>query len=192
MLSADAKLVERCRSGEGSAWETLVRLYSQKLYNLSYRFTRRFDKAEELTQEIFLKVYQQLDAFDAGTGSLQNWILKVGRNLIIDNYRRTKWEKNVAGSEALETLDFPMPSTRGPEVSLYDGERSGIILEGLERLTPELKEAVILRDLEELSYHEIADILEIPEGTVKSRINRGRIELARLLGSRRKDLTMGV
>lgn len=188
MLSADAKLVERCRKGDGSAWETLVRLYSRRLYNLSFRFTRRFDHAEELTQEIFLRVYQQLNSFSPTTGSLQNWIMKVGRNLIIDNYRRRKWEKNVAGSEELEALDFAGGSP-GPDQRTYENERSQVILEGLDRLTPELKEAVVLRDLEELSYQEIADLLQVPEGTVKSRINRGRIELARLLGGRKQDLT---
>jgi RNA polymerase sigma-70 factor, ECF subfamily len=150
--------------------------------NMAFRYTGSYSVAEELTQEVFLKVYQNLPAFRPQAGSLQNWVMRVGRNLIIDYYRAHKREKNVAGSEELEVLDFGADShTPNPFENLYMREKAQFLYRGLERLSPELKEAVILRDIEGLAYQEIADLLQIPEGTVKSRINRGRIELAKVL-----------
>ncbi len=182
MQHSDAKLVERCLGGDPRSWETLVQLYSRRILNLAYHYTGRLDVAEELTQEIFLKVYQVLRSYSASTGSLQNWIMRVARNLIIDHYRATRHEKQVAGSEELEVLDFEQDSqSASPFENLYLKEKAHYLMRGLSLLTPELKEAVLLRDIQGLSYQEIADMLEIPEGTVKSRINRGRIELAKVL-----------
>jgi len=150
--------------------------------NMAYRYTGNYSVAEELTQDVFIKVYQKLNSFNADSGSLQNWILRVGRNLIIDHYRSHKREKNVAGSEELESLDFPSEAReRSPFETVHLQEKAEFLYCGLERISPELKEAVVLRDIEGFAYQEIAQMLEIPEGTVKSRINRGRIELAKAL-----------
>lgn len=183
MQGSEEKLVERCLKGDAHAWETLLQSYVTRIYNMAYRYTRRFDIAEELTQEIFLKVYQNLSSFRSGAGTLQNWILRVGRNLLIDYYRAHRRERQVAGSQELETLEFTEHSNiPSPYESLQARERAEFVMNGLEVLNPELKEAVLLRDIDGLSYQEIASLLEIPEGTVKSRINRGRIELAKVLG----------
>lgn len=185
MLSGDGKLVDRCLQGDDAAWELVVTTYTRKIYNLSYRYTSRRDLAEDLTQDIFIRVYQNLKSFRMEAGSLQNWILKVGRNLIIDHYRQTRRYQKTGGSDELETMaleDHKLPS---PLRSVEQGEATKFLQEGLRALSPELKEAVILRDLEGMAYQEIAEVLSIPEGTVKSRINRGRIELAKLLGKRR-------
>ena len=182
MQDSDAKLVHRCVSGDSRAWDSLVRSYSGRLLNMAFRYTGSYSVAEELTQEVFLKVYQNLPAFRPQAGSLQNWVMRVGRNLVIDYYRAHRREKNVAGSEELEVLDFGAdPHTPSPFENLYLKEKARFLYAGLERLSPELKEAVLLRDIEGLAYQEIADLLQIPEGTVKSRINRGRIELAKAL-----------
>ncbi|MDA2926882.1 sigma-70 family RNA polymerase sigma factor [Acidobacteria bacterium AH-259-G07] len=154
--------------------------YSKRMFNMAYRYTGHFHTAEELTQEIFLKVYQNLSSFSPEVGSLRNWIMRVGRNAVIDHYRATRREKYVAGSEEIETLDFHERSQRpSPFDNLYLREKAEFLMKGLQTLTPELKEAVVLRDIEDLTYQEIAQTLEIPEGTVKSRINRGRVELAK-------------
>jgi RNA polymerase sigma-70 factor, ECF subfamily len=168
--------------GDARAWEFLVQSYGRRIINMAYHYTGRLDVSEELTQEIFLKVYQNLRSYSSSTGSLRNWIMRVARNLIIDHYRATRHDKQVAGSEELEVLDFEQDrQTVSPFDNLYLKEKAQFLRRGLETLTPELKEAVLLRDIEGLSYQEIADLLEIPEGTVKSRINRGRIELAKVL-----------
>lgn len=182
MQESDATLVQRCLRGDARAWEALVQTYVSKIYNMAYRYTRRLDVAEELAQEVFLKIYQNLSSFRPESGSFRNWIMRVARNLIIDHYRATRWDKQVAGSEELEVLDFERPSHQpDPFENVEQKQRAEYLMKALEQLTPELKEAVLLRDIEELSYQEIAETLAIPEGTVKSRINRGRIELAKVL-----------
>ncbi len=185
---SDAKLVERCLKGDARSWEFLLNEFSGRMFNMAFRYTGRLDIAEELTQEIFLKVFERLDSFRPESGALRNWIMRVGRNLIIDHYRATRKDKQVAGSEELEMLDFSSygPSG-GPFSDLYEKERAEFLTSGLQKLTPELKEAVVLRDIEGFSYREIATMLDIPDGTVKSRINRGRIELARVLHSMTDD-----
>jgi RNA polymerase sigma-70 factor, ECF subfamily len=149
---------------------------------MAYRYTGNYSVAEELTQEIFLRVYQNLAGFRTQSGSLNSWVLRVGRNLIIDHYRAHRKERNVAGSDELEVLDFGEESRpANPFENLYLQEKARFVHAGMEQLSPELKEAVLLRDIEGFAYQEIADMLQIPEGTVKSRINRGRIELAKVL-----------
>ncbi len=188
MLSSDEKLVERCIQGDDAAWEQIVNSYAKRIYNLGYRYTNRRDEAEDLTQEILVRVYQNLKSFRADVGTFQNWILKVGRNLIIDHYRQTRRFQQTAGTEELETMNLKDEKVPNPERTVERDEAARFLREGLEALSPELKEAIILRDIEGMAYLEISDLLGIPEGTVKSRINRGRLELAKLLSKRRAQL----
>jgi RNA polymerase sigma-70 factor (ECF subfamily) len=182
LQASEVKLVQRCVKGDARAWEGVVNTYTGRLLNMAFHYTNNYSVSQELTQDIFLKVYENLGSFRPESGSLQNWIMRVGRNLIIDYYRAHKREKNVAGSDELETLDFHTDGgAPNPFENLYLKEKASLIQAGLESLSPELKEAVILRDLQGLTYQEIAGFLAIPEGTVKSRINRGRIELAKAL-----------
>lgn len=188
MLSSDEKLVERCLQGDDAAWEQIVNSYTRRIYNLGYRYTNRRDEAEDLTQEILVRVYQNLKSFRADAGTFQNWILKVGRNLIIDHYRQTRRFQQAAGTEELETMNLKDEKAPNPERTVQRDEAARFLREGLQALSPELKEAIILRDIEGMAYLEIAELLGIPEGTVKSRINRGRLELAKLLSKRRAQL----
>ncbi len=185
MLSGDERLVERCLNGDDAAWEQIVNSYARRIYNLSYRYTNRRDEAEDLTQEILIRVYQNLKSYRADAGSFQNWLLKVGRNLIIDHYRQTRRFQPAAGSEEMEGMNLSDDRAVSPQRSVEREEAARFLRDGLDALAPELKEAVILRDIEGMAYLEIAELLGIPEGTVKSRINRGRIELARLLSKRK-------
>jgi RNA polymerase sigma-70 factor (ECF subfamily) len=188
VLSSDEKLVERCLEGDDAAWEQIVNSYTRRIYNLGYRYTNRRDEAEDLTQEILVRVYQNLKSFRADAGTFQNWILKVGRNLIIDHYRQTRRFQQAAGTEELETMNLKDEKAPNPERTVERDEAARFLREGLQALSPELKEAIILRDIEGMAYLEIAELLGIPEGTVKSRINRGRLELAKLLSKRRAQL----
>ena len=191
MEEVDAQLVDRCVNGDVRAWETVVKTYSGRMLNMAYRYTGNYSVAEELTQEVFLKIYQNMPRYSAGSGSFRNWAMRVGRNLIIDHYRAHKREKNVAGSEELETLDFKQDDPT-PYETLHQRERSLLLRRGLEQLSFELREAVTLRDIEGYAYREISQMLEIPEGTVKSRINRGRIELAKVLRAERAEEADGM
>ena len=163
----------------------MIRLYGKSIYNLSYRFSNIREDAEDLTQEILLRVYRNLKSYRSEAGSLKNWILRVGRNLIIDSHRRQRRQPSSAGSEELETMNIRDETAPNPQQSVERRETARFLMSGIQSLSFELREAVILRDLEGMAYNEIADLLSVPEGTVKSRINRGRIELTRILVKRR-------
>jgi RNA polymerase sigma-70 factor, ECF subfamily len=192
VLSGDQKLVERCLHGDDSAWEAVVSSYGKRVYNLGYRYTNRKEEAEDLTQEIFIRVYQNLKSYRSEQGSFQNWILRVARNLIIDRYRQIRRYPQTGGSDELETMTLVDDSVLSPQRAAEQAEASKFVQDGLQGLSPELKEAIILRDLEGMAYHEIVDLLGVPEGTVKSRINRARIELAKLLVKRRNRPGMNI
>ncbi|MBD0325988.1 MAG: sigma-70 family RNA polymerase sigma factor [Pyrinomonadaceae bacterium] len=180
--SNGAELVRRCCAGDGAAWEEIVSTYSRRIYNLAYRFTSRADAAEDLTQEVFVRVYRSLDQYDPKQGDLQNWLMRLARNLIIDDYRRRQRTPQDAQADDLEDHAFHLRAGgSSPQKHIERRELGEQVQAGIDKLPPDLRTCVILRDIEELSYQEIVDLLKIPEGTVKSRINRGRIELAKIL-----------
>ena len=190
MQTTDAELVKGCLAGDHGAWESIVRQYHQRLYNLAYRFTGRFDEAEDLTQEIFLKVYRTLTSYRSESGALVTWIVRVGRNHIIDHYRKFKTERTQTDSLEVEYEKAEENPARyaNPAEAFEQLELSERVHRALLRIPEDLREAVILRDLEEFTYEEIADMLKLPLGTVKSRINRGRAELARILEKMKDSL----
>src|SRR5579862_2074189 len=181
-LDPDISLVERCLSGDAGGWEELVRVHTRRVYGICYRFVGRDGEAQDLTQEVFLRVFRTLKSFRAAEGSFTTWLTRLTRNLLIDNYRRTRQERMTDSiEEQLPVLEQSVTAESRPESMVAGREASEILQAGLQKLSPELREAVILRDLQDMEYREIADILRIPEGTVKSRLNRGRAELARVL-----------
>ena len=178
----DAPLVARCLRGDEVAWEGLVKLHTRRIYSICYRFTGRAEEAQDLTQDVFLRVFRNLKSFDTGSGHFRTWLTSLTRNLLIDHYRRTRKEKRVDSIEdQLPVLEETEALGARPEGRVAGREAGEMLQAALERLSPELREAVILRDLEEMEYRQIADVLRVPEGTVKSRICRGRAELARVL-----------
>ena len=181
-MEPDAQLVQQCLRGEGPAWEELVRRHTRRVYGLCYRFTGNSAEAEDLTQEVFLRIYRTLQSYRAAFGGFPTWLTSVTRNLLVDNYRRTRRDRMTDSIEdAMPKLEEKHSATRTPDRLVQAAELSEQLQRGLARLSPELREAVILRDLQQLEYNEIQTVLEVPPGTVKSRINRGRIELARIL-----------
>ncbi len=183
-LDPDSSLVSRCLRGDEPAWEELVRLHTRKVYALCYRFTGQGSEAQDLTQEVFLRVFRTVKTFRSAEGSFSTWLARVTRNLLIDHYRRTRQERVTDSIEeqlpVIEETGAAAAAAR-PDHAVAGREASEILQATLQKLSPDLREAVILRDLQEMEYREIATVLQIPEGTVKSRINRGRAELARLL-----------
>ena len=153
----------------------------------AYRFTGRVDEAEDLTQEVFVKVYQQLDRFAETEGSFPAWLMTVARNHAIDQYRRRKEEHRRKADDPL-ILEMAASGEEGPLRALERSERVALVHQGLRALPPDLREPLILCDLQGLAYEEVASTLGVPLGTVKSRINRGRLELAKRLLRRRGDL----
>ncbi len=188
-IQAVGALIRRCKAGDAVAWEDLVRQYNRRIFNICYRFTGSPDQAEDLTQEVFVRMFRTLDSYDPEKAAFMTWLTTLTRNLLVDNFRKNKYERatdsletNVGGDEDGPTLgerleDAAMP----PDQKLQSRETRELVHKALQKLSPELREAVVLRDLQDMDYREIAVALKVPEGTVKSRINRGRTELARLL-----------
>ena len=173
-------LIEQCLKGDQAAWETVVRQNWRKVFNVAYKFVGKHDEAEDLTQDIFLKIFKALGTFDR-RANFQTWIVSISRNLCIDHYRSVRKERQTIARE-VDTGDLqPASADRGPYQAAEHQDLRALLRQALQALPATLRTAVILRDLQELSYQEIADQLRLPEGTVKSRINRGRIELAHQL-----------
>jgi RNA polymerase sigma-70 factor (ECF subfamily) len=173
-------LIEQCLAGDQAAWDLIVRQNWRKVFNVAYKFVGKHDEAEDLTQDIFLKIFKALASFDR-RANFQTWIISISRNLCIDHYRSVRKERQTIARE-VDTSDLqPASSDRGPYQSAEHQDLRVLLRQALQKLPLTLRTAVVLRDLQELSYQEIADRLELPEGTVKSRINRGRIELAHQL-----------
>ena len=188
MIQSDVDVIKRARRGDPLAWEQLVKQYVGRIFNLCYRFVGKSDQAEVLTQEAFIRVFKVLSTTRTEQGSLVAFVVSITRNLLIDHYRKTRDEPNAALTGVIEngdggTLEAPLSlqTQTNPNGEPVRKERVALFHWALQRLSPELREAIILRDLEEFSYEEMAAILNVPDGTVKTRINRGRLELAKSL-----------
>ena len=182
-------LVRRCIAGDAVAWEEIVQRYNRRIYNICYRFAGSPDDAQDLTQEVFIRMYRTLNTYDVDRGAFMTWVTTMTRNLLVDHFRKTKQDRmtdsmDTAASdhEDAQPLSEQIPDQHAPpDAHVRSREVSETVHGALAKLSPELREAVILRDLQDMDYKEIAAVLRVPEGTVKSRINRGRAELARLL-----------
>jgi RNA polymerase sigma-70 factor (ECF subfamily) len=177
-----AELIRRCRAGDGAAWEEIVTTFSRRIFNLAFRFTSSVEAAEDLTQEVFIRIYKTLDQYDAKQGDLANWLMRLARNLVIDDYRHRQRNPQNSFADDVEDHTFHLRAVGGTaQKEIERRELCAQVQEAIDKLPEDLRTCVILRDIEELSYQEIVDVLKIPEGTVKSRINRGRIELAKIM-----------
>jgi RNA polymerase sigma-70 factor, ECF subfamily len=190
-----SQTVRRCMDGDSGAWSELVREHHRRVYGLCYRFTGSATDAEDLTQDVFLKIYSNLASFDMGRGSLQVWITTMTRNLLVDNFRRTKNQRATGSlddgwdqTEELKPIDRLTAQGPSPHEMAARKELEKMVQNALSHVSVDLREAVILRDLQDMDYKEIAQVLGIPEGTVKSRISRGRAELARLLERNKREV----
>jgi RNA polymerase sigma-70 factor (ECF subfamily) len=171
-------LIRRCLRGDQTAWETIVRQYRRKVFNTAYKFVGRHEQAEDLTQDIFLKIFRSLDTFDS-RANFQTWLISVSRNLCIDHYRRIRKERETIDHQVDANELSPTSHEPSPMAGLERRDRVTLLRQAMAKLPDTLRTAVLMRDIQEMSYQEIADTLRLPEGTVKSRINRGRTELAR-------------
>ncbi|HYK48188.1 MAG TPA: RNA polymerase sigma factor [Terriglobales bacterium] len=156
---------------------------------MCYRFSGSGDDAQDLTQEVFIKMFRTLSSYDVERGAFMTWVTTITRNLLVDHFRKSKQDRVTESLDATpsehedamplsEKIEDKAPSA---DASVQSRETREAGHRALQKLSPELREAVILRDLQDMDYKEVATVLKVPEGTVKSRINRGRAELARLL-----------
>jgi RNA polymerase sigma-70 factor (ECF subfamily) len=190
---AMAILAARCVAGDGEAWEELARTQHRRIYGICYRFIGSASEAEDLTQDVFIKVFRNIESFDPAKGGFNTWLTTLTRNMLVDNYRRARMDRvtdslneSVSGEEdgagsGTTKMDRLADPGRNQEQVVSGMELRAQIQQALKQVSPELREAVILRDLEDMDYKDIAEVLGVPQGTVKSRISRGRSELAKLL-----------
>jgi RNA polymerase sigma-70 factor (ECF subfamily) len=167
--------VERCREGDEDAWSALVSTTLRPIYRLCASYAPSAAEAEELTQEVYFKLWENLHRYRAGSNFMA-WAWRVARNLLIDSHRRCRRERSAAwlDPEIIERL----PASDDPHEQAERRQRLRLIATAMRQLPEELATLILMRDLAGLSYQEIADSLELPLGTVKSRLNRARFELA--------------
>ena len=161
----------------------LVNTYSKRIFNMAYQFAGSYQEAEDLTQDIFLKLYNSLSKYDLKK-NFSAWLLTLTRNYLIDEYRRTKWEKKTR--DDFNEHYFPSEAFENPEEGVLKEENKRTIWRGINNLNSEIRIAVILRDIQGKKYDEIAEIMSLPLGTVKSRVNRGRLQLANILKEKKE------
>ncbi|MBD3414220.1 MAG: sigma-70 family RNA polymerase sigma factor [Candidatus Aminicenantes bacterium] len=169
------EIIKKCMKGNQRSWKMLIDMYSKKIFNLAYQFTGSYETSEDLTQEIFIKVHNSLHKYDIGR-NFNSWILTLSRNFLIDHYRKTKLETKKRTKFDDHYLDSE--GHTDPEKKVLENQSKKTVWKGLKSLSPDVRMAVILRDIQEKKYEEIAEIMSSPLGTVKSRVNRGRIQLA--------------
>ena len=178
----DLFLARRAAKGDPRAWQELIDLYGERIWNVCLRFAGGGTDAEDLTQEVFLKLYRQLGQY-RGDVPLVAWALKLSRNLCIDHYRHHRLRTQSETTVSDEMLRH-FPGDEDPHADLRDRERRRMVRETLAEMPEDLATVVLLRDLQGLAYDEVAAFLELPLGTVKSRLNRARRELVSRLEER--------
>jgi len=183
---SELETIRRAQLGDALAWETLVRQNVGWILNTCGRWTGSRARAEELTQDIFIRVFQTLHSYQGERAGFRVWLRRVTRNLLIDDYRRNHNERRTlsydgADEQTQRVIRSAACPGSSPEAGVERQERRAELCRALRLLGPQLREVVVLRDVKGLTYQEIGQQLMVPVGTVKSRVNRGRIELVRLL-----------
>ena len=144
-------LIERCLRGDQQAWEQIVRQHWRKVFNVAYKFVGKHDEAEDLTQDIFLKIFKSLDTFDR-RANFQTWLISVSRNLCIDHYRSVRKERETIDRDVDPGDLTPVSHEISPYAALEHRDRVTLLKEALAELPDTLRTAVLLRDIRELSY----------------------------------------
>ncbi len=184
---SDLELAERHRWGDAKAFDEIYQRFASMVYGLAYRLSGRADRAEDLSQEVFIRVFRHLGRFD-GRSSLKTWIYRVAINHCRSRLGRRKWPLQSLVEDDVEQGVQLIDERRGPEDRTLADDASRRITTALTALKPVFREAVVLRDLEGLTYEEIADVLGVRIGTVRSRIARGRERLRHVLVAEKASL----
>jgi RNA polymerase sigma-70 factor (ECF subfamily) len=183
----DSRLIERFKDGDSSAFGDIVLKYQDKIYTLCRHMLGNEHDAEDAAQDVFLKAFQALPKFQP-KASLYTWLYRIATNTCIDYKRKPVWESLFGSAEEGDRLVHDRASNAPSPEKLYQSKQIGQVLqESLGKLSPKLRAIIILKEIEEQSYEEIADILNISTGTVKSRIARARDELQKLMKKLREQ-----
>jgi RNA polymerase sigma-70 factor (ECF subfamily) len=181
--AAEAAMIDRCRRQDLAAFGELVDAYQARVLGFVRRMVPNPDDATDVTQEVFIRAYQNFHRFD-GRCSVRTWLFRIAHNLCIDRSRKVKRMPNEVSLQISGEIeeDFDAPDTRWePDRVLMSDELHAIIEAGIASMSEKLRSVLILHDREELAYDEIAQALDIPVGTVKSRLFLARAHLKNLL-----------
>lgn len=171
-----AMLLERCKAGDELAWEALVRQFQARVFGIAFHYLGNMEDARDLAQEIFIRIYRHLDLC-RDEHMFMPWLIRISRNACIDHLRRRKARPAASDTAVEEMIDLQAPGLNPEEHWLADS-RKGVIHAALRKLSSLNREIILLREILGLPLEEIASMLDVPLGTVKSRTNRARIELA--------------
>ncbi|HVP09580.1 MAG TPA: sigma-70 family RNA polymerase sigma factor [Phycisphaerae bacterium] len=181
----DAELVEQSRQGDVAAFGRLVVKYQDQVFNTCWRMCGDRAEAEDLAQEAFVRAFRSIRSF-CGRAKFSTWVFRIAVNLAISARRKTKGRSTYSldegadrdeGGGARSVMAGLAAEEAAPEQRVMDREQQGLVLKALAELDEEPRAVIVLRDVEFLGYDEIAEILEIPAGTVKSRLHRARLAL---------------
>ncbi len=174
----DEQLIARFQKGDVQAFEMLVRRYKNQLVNYVYRFVGTRSDAEDIVQETFLRVFKNKHYYKE-IAKFSTWVYTIAGNLAKTELRRRKRRKIFSVSNFVnENRDYDIPDEdHNPEREVDGTIKEDLIQKAIEKLTPKFREVILLRDVQGFAYEEISQILNIPLGTVKSRVNRGRLRL---------------
>lgn len=173
----DAGLLEQCRRGDGLAWETLVRTYQSSVIAVTRHYLRDLEEARDTAQDVFVRLYENLDSFSGGD-TFKPWLLRMARNASIDRLRRIKARPP---AHDVPVDDARLSSRDDPEESAGRAARESLLRRAMARLGEQHREVVLLKEVQGLTLEEVAELLGLPLGTVKSRSSRARIELAQII-----------
>jgi len=178
----DEELIARFQNGDYYAFDTIIKRYKDQLVNFAYRFLGDLEDAEDIVQETFLRVFRKKKAYK-NVAKFSTWIYTITGNLAKTELRRRKRRKLLSITNlGFEDKDFELPDPeKGPEENVDSIIKDREIQKAIDSLPEKFREVIIFRDIQELSYEEISSILKIPLGTVKSRVNRGRLKLQEFL-----------
>ena len=170
-------LLERCRQGDELAWEALVRQFQARIFGLAYHYLRDREEARDVAQEAFIRIYRNLSGLKAG-GNFAAWALRITRNCAIDRLRHLKARPPLDDAQVDEQV-LISETYSAPDVEAMMNERQRLLYRALDLMSNVNREMILLKDVQGLRQREIADILSLPLGTVKTRSCRARVELAR-------------
>jgi len=182
------QIIEQCQQGNALAWEALIKSYQAKLYGVALYFLRNKADAEDVTQEAFVKIYRRLDSYRSEQQSFVPWMLAITRNCCLDHIRKSK-TRSKHENELEQSEENYSDGYAGPETLNSEQQRKKLMYEALDSFSDTNRDILLLKDIQGLKIEEVAEILSLPAGTVKSRSNRARIKLAKMLPALSGDKT---
>ena len=193
MSPEEKAVVERCRRGDLAAFNDLVKRYEKQVYNFAFRLTNNYDDASDIAQEAFLRVYGAIGNF-RGDSSFTTWLYRITTNVFLDERKKARAHPQSSLDEYMELdessvarqIEDPSP---GPQAINEEAERNRVVQQAVDTLPDYQRAMVVLYHTQQKSYEEIAEIMDLPIGTVKSRLNRARLALKDKLSAVRELFT---